>query len=77
MDSYFHKTMLFAWKFLKHFIVNASETLKEHNEECNVGFIITALDMFIMIEEKAICDVYSDIEKIAEGVDGEYGNKVN
>lgn len=77
VDSYFHKTMLFAWKLLKYFIVNASETLKEHNEECNVGFIITALDMFIMIEEKAICDVFSDIEKIEEGVDGEYGNKVN
>lgn len=59
VDSYFHKSMLYAWKLLRHFVINASETLNEHKEECNVDFIIKILDMFIAVEENELYNIFN------------------
>lgn len=58
VDSYCHKSMLYTWKLLKYFITNASETLKEHNEKCNVDDILSTIDSLISIETTSILDVY-------------------
>ena len=58
VDSYCHKSMLYTWKLLKYFITNASETLKEHNEKCNVDGILSTIDSLISIETTSILDVY-------------------
>lgn len=64
VDSYFHKSMYYTWKLLKHFVVNASETLKEHNESCDVGSIIKALDLFILVENNALKEVHKTYSEL-------------
>lgn len=66
VDASFHKTLYFAWKLLKHYIVNALITLGEHGEERHLDFIIKAVDTFIQAEAQEISDVikkYSTAEK--------------
>lgn len=63
-DSYVHKTMYYTWKLLKHFVINASETLKKHNESCDIDFIIKALDLFILVENNAIKEVYKKYSEL-------------
>lgn len=63
IDSYFHKTLLYSWKLLKYFIINASITLKEHNEECEVNSIIALLDIFINVEEASVINVIHSFEE--------------
>ena len=57
IDTYFHKTLYFAWKLLKHFILNALITLEEHGEERHLDFIIKTIDIFIQVEAQAVSDV--------------------
>ena len=64
IDSYFHKTLIYTWKLLKYFLLNASLTMEEHDEECNVTNVINMIDSFIKIEEQALDDAYKSYENV-------------
>lgn len=64
IDSYFHKTLIYTWMLLKYFLLNASLTMEEHDEECNVTNVINMIDSFIKIEEQALDDAYKSYENV-------------
>lgn len=63
LDSFSHKSILYSLELLRYFIINASETLGEHNEECNVDSIISFLNALITIENNALNEIYKYYEK--------------
>lgn len=58
IDTYFHKSMLYVWKLLYHFILNASITLNDHQERCDVSFITKIFELFIKAEDQEVSDIY-------------------
>lgn len=60
VDVYAQKVLLYTYKFIIHFVLNASETLAEHNIKTNVSNIIDFLQMLSSMHTEAIEKIFKE-----------------
>lgn len=63
IDSYCHKSLLYSFKLLKFYLLNASLTLNAHDEKCDLSLVIKNIDILIELESEKLKEIY-EIYKI-------------
>lgn len=68
VDVYAQKVLLYTYKLIIHFVLNASETLAEHNIKTNVSNIIAFLQMLSSMHTEAIEKIFKEHTDIKDNM---------